>query len=152
MTDTLPGLEDQTPPAGPFIVSLLTNALIADDAMTLPELAATADCKTNAEVEAHYAAWYRDTYTFLMHASLAHVLIRLEENHPNLAAGIAAEVKDWLEAGDAYPELIWEWATKRGLDPEKIRADARTAHEEWLATVPRHLHTAVPLDGTEVAP
>lgn len=145
-SDALPGLEDQTPPAGPFIESLLKNALIADDAMTLPELAETADCKTNTEVEAHYAAWYRDTYMFLMHASLAHVLIRLEENHPNLAAGLAAEVKDWLDAGDAYPEWVWDWAVKRGLDPEQIRADARERHEEWLNTVPRHLQTAVPLD------
>ena len=146
MTEALPGLEDQTPPATEYIKELLRYALISDDAMQLPERDAIDACKTNAEVEALYDRWYHHTYAFLMHATLAHVLIRLEENHPNLAAGLAAEVQDFLDAGDAYPEWVWDWAEKRGLDPEKIRADARTKREEWLDTVPKHLQTGSELD------
>jgi hypothetical protein len=137
MSDELPGLEDQTPPAGPFIEDLLKQALVSEDLMTLPPLGATDDCKTNAEVEAVYAAWYRDVHAFLWHASLAHVLIRLEENHPNLAAGLAHEVKEFLEAGDVYPEWVWEWATDRGMDPAQIRAEARQKRADWLAAAPR---------------
>lgn len=144
--EKLPGLEDQTPPAGPFIEGLLKDALVSGDAMHLPDLEAIHACKTNAEVEALYAPWYRDLHGFLFTASLAHVLIRLEENHPNLAAGLAAEVKDYLDAGDTYQEWVWEWAKARGLDPEQIPADARKAHDEWLNTVPRHLQTVTELD------
>jgi hypothetical protein len=144
--EKLPGLEDQTPPAGPFIALLLKDALVADDAMHLPELEAIRACKTNAEIEALYDRWHHHTYAFLMHATLAHMLIRVEESHPNLAAGLAAEVKGFLDAGDAYPEWVWERAQARGIDPEQIRADARTKHEEWLNTVPRHLQTATELD------
>lgn len=147
MTDTaLPGMADQTPPAAPFIAGLLEDALIADDRMKLPDWDAVKECTTNAEVRAMYEPYFHELHAFLFSATLAHVLIRLEENHPKLAAGIAAEVKDWLDAGDAYPEWVWQWAEERGLDPEKVRADARTAHEEWLNTVPRHLQTGVELD------
>lgn len=144
--DILPGLDDRTPPAAPFIADLLRDALVSDERMTLPDFDALHACKTNAEVEALYDPWYHHLFAFLMHATLAHVLIRIEENHPNLAAGLAAEVKDYLDAGDTYPELIWDWATARGLDPEQIRAKERTQHEEWLNTVPRHLQTATELD------
>jgi hypothetical protein len=144
--NALPGLDDRTPPAGPWIKDLLESALISHDRMELPELEATRACKTNAEVEALHDAWYHHTYAFLMHSALAHVFIRLEENHPNLAAGLAAEVKDWIESGDAYPEWIWEWASERGLDPDEVIASARRGREEWLHTVPKHLQTGVELD------
>lgn len=144
--EALPGMEDQTPPVGPFIVKLLESALISDDRMNLPERDAIEGCKTNAEVEALYDPWYHHTYAFLMHAALAHILIRIEETQPNLAAGLAAEVEDYLDAGDAYPEWVWQWAEERGLVPEEIRTEARTRREEWLATLPRHLQTGVELD------
>lgn len=145
-TNALPGMEDQTPPAGPFIADLLEGALIANDRMKLPDFGLIETCKTNAEIDALYLPYFNDLHALFYNACLAHVLIRVEENHPNLAAGLAAEVKDWLEAGDAYPEWIWEWATNRGLDPEKIIADARAAAEERLNTLPRHLQTGVELD------
>ncbi len=142
MTDeTLPGLEENTPPAAPFIKTLLSEGLIAYDRMELPPADAAAALATNADVEALYAPWHRDLHDFLWAATLAHVLIRLEENHPNLAAGIAREVDQFLDAGDAYPEWIWEWATDRGLNPDEIIADARAKHEAWLASAPRKFTT-----------
>lgn len=144
--DTLPGLDDQTPPAGPFITDLIMDALASEARMELPKMGAINACKTNAEVEALYDGWNHQMYAFLMHATLAHVLIRIEENHPNLAAGIAQEVRDFLDAGDVYNELIWDWATNRGMDPEQIRAEVLAKHAEWLATVPRHLQTGVERD------
>jgi hypothetical protein len=27
------------------------------------------------------------------------------------------------ESGDYYPEMIWDWMTARGIDPEQIRAE-----------------------------
>lgn len=143
---TLPGLEDATPPAGPFIADLLRDALVSDDRMTMPEPDAIRACKTNAEVEALYDSWYHHVHAFLMHACLAHVLIRLEETSPNLAAGLADEVRGYLDDGGLYGELVWQWAEERGLVPEDIRTDARNRREEWLNTLPRHLQTGVELD------
>jgi len=133
MTDTLPGLEDDTPPAAPFIAELLTQALVDFDRSNIPTLEASRACKTNAERDALYAPYLRDLYSFLWHSSLAHVLIRVEESSPNLAAGIAHEVQQWLDAGDAYPEWVYDWAKSRGLDPETIVREAGEARTAWLA-------------------
>lgn len=149
--EPLPSMEDFTPPATEFIKSQLESALIAFDRMELPSTEARDACKTNAEIDALYAPWLRDIHSFLSHATLAHVLIKVEENHPNLAAGIAHEVDAFLDAGDIYNEAVYDWAKHCGMDPEQIVADARTQHDEWLNTVPRHLQTGVPLD-IEVTP
>lgn len=44
----------------------------------------------------------------------------------------AADLDDALEGGEYYPEMIWHWATERGLDPEAITetAKARFAEKE----------------------
>lgn len=117
-----------------LLTDSLRWALIADDQMELPEVAP--EGMSNAEREAHYAAWYRDIYTFLKHAVIAHFLVRLHENIPRVAEAIAAEVHEFLEAGDAYPEWVWQWAAERGMDPDAIVAEARAKRAEWLAQRP----------------
>lgn len=131
--EALPGLADDTPPADEFIRKLLIDALIADRSENLPELSASRACATNAEVAALYAPWNAATYAFLMHAVTAHLLIRIHETSPNLAAGLAREVEDYLDAGDAYPEWVWEWATARGINTEETIETARAKHAAWLA-------------------
>lgn len=139
-TDTLPGLEDDTPPAGSFIDENLRDALAMYDRLDhngLPSIEALNAAASNSEVRALYAAWHRDLCGFLLSATLSHILIRLEENHPRLAAGLAHEVKQCSEAGDFYGEAVWEWAEERGLNPEQIVAEARAKDAAWLAAEPR---------------
>lgn len=112
----------------------LRYAIVADNLMELPEVPPAG--MSNGEREAYYAAWHRDVYAFLKHSVIAHFLIRLHENVPRIAEAIAAEVSEFLEAGDAYPEWVWQWATDRGMDPEAIIAEARAKREEWLARPP----------------
>jgi len=130
--EALPGMEDDTPPADEFIQQMLKSALVANDRSKLPKLGAAAQCKTNAEIETLYAPWYRDTYWFLFSSVTAHMLIRIKDLSPNFAAGLAREVQDWLDAGDAYPEWVWDWASAAGIDPDKTIAKARAEVADWL--------------------
>lgn len=42
----------------------------------------------------------------------------------------AASLDDALEGGDYYPEMIWEWANERGLDPDAITEAAKARIED----------------------
>lgn len=44
----------------------------------------------------------------------------------------AANLDDALEGGEYYPEMIWVWASERGLDPDAIieKAKAKLAEKE----------------------
>ncbi|MEA9983680.1 hypothetical protein [Subtercola sp. RTI3] len=141
MTDTtedtpLQGVDFEPPKAlvfEEFLKESLSAALIYEDRMKLPEFGATDASKTHADAQAIYADYFRDLHAFLWHATTAHFLIRMQENVPRVAEAIAAEVKSWLEYGDLYQEWIWDWARERGMDPEKIRSEARMEHQAWLA-------------------
>lgn len=119
-------------PAEAGIEEALRQALIYNDRMNLPRVDAKEVCATNAELEALYTPWYRDLHAFLQGAILAHVLIRVTEVSPRLANEIAHEVQEWCDAGDTYPEWIWEWANERGMDPDALVAKAKADTAEWL--------------------
>jgi hypothetical protein len=123
----------QKPIFDAFLASSLKQALISWDLSDLPPYEAVMACKTNAEVSALYAQYHADLHAFLWHATMAHFMIRLEEVAPPIAWAITADVKDYLDSGDAYTEWIWDWATTRGIDAEAVTTEARAKHAAWLA-------------------
>lgn len=46
---------------------------------------------------------------------------------PAAADELAAGMWGAAESGDVYGELLWEWATQTGLDPDAIRAAGEAA-------------------------
>lgn len=127
MGETLPGFEDDTPPAGPFIKTLIEQAFTAFEASDLPSVEARDACKTKGEVAALYAPYFSHLYAALWSASLAHALILVRESSPNLAAAIAHQVKDALDDGGLYLELIWDWADAEGMEPQVLSDQAKAA-------------------------
>jgi hypothetical protein len=115
-----------------FIRSELTHALIYENRMELPPLGATDDCNTHADSEAVHLPFFRDFEGFLRHSITAHVLLRITEADPVLAASIVNEIDSYAESGDAYPEMIWDWAIAAGLKPDEIVTKAREDREAWL--------------------
>jgi hypothetical protein len=146
---TLDGIEVEPSKAAvfdEFVKSQLKSGLIAFDRMEMPRF--DAEYASNAEHAAAYAPYHAAVNSFLWHSTLAHVLIRVKENAPRIAEAIVSEVKDYLDAGDAYPEWIWDWAVAAGLDPETIKTEAREKYAAWLAAPPR----AVPAAPVAVTP
>ena len=119
-----------------FIRDHLHDGLIYVDRMELPPWDAA--YATNAELEAGHAQFYAAMNGFHLHAVIAHVLIRLRERDATLAETLAAELKSYLDAGDAYPEWVWDWAEAAGLEPEKVQSDSRAKHAQWLTEPTRH--------------
>lgn len=74
-------------------------------------------------------------YKFLMHlnayigsAVTVDLLRTIEGMAPGLADDIARQF-EWTHESGESEELLWDWATERGLDPEEIIEDAK-AHIE----------------------
>lgn len=137
---------DTRNPAEKMIEEFLKSALASNHTDALPDLNAADECKTKGELAALYAPFYSELYSFLFHAAIAHILIRVQDSYPAFAAGIAAEVADFIEDGGAYDEWVWEWADKRGLDPDRLIAEAKAHREEWV-TKP-HVKRTIPAPAT----
>jgi hypothetical protein len=134
-----------------FVADHLRDGLIYEDLMVLPPW--DAEYALNSDREDAYQPFYSAMNGFHFNAVLAHVLIRVKEANPDLAASIGAEVESYIDAGDAYPEWIWDWATEAGLDPEKIRAEAREKRAAWLAEPTRQAkRSAAELQNIDAAP
>lgn len=71
-------------------------------------------------------------FAYLLDSVIADMLIQIQGVNSSWADKAAAELDDKLEGGDYYPEMLWEWAIERGLDPESItaKAKARIAEKE----------------------
>lgn len=74
----------------------------------------------------------RDLSDRLMHQVIsAHdgylLLDALNEIDADKANEVAALIWQAAEAGDSYGECLWEWAEKRGLDPDAITEDGNAA-------------------------
>ena len=65
-------------------------------------------------------------FAYLLDAVIADVLIEVQGYNRAWADTMADALEDKLEGGDYYPEMLWQWATERGLDPEAIAAEAKT--------------------------
>ncbi|MDN4644951.1 hypothetical protein [Arthrobacter sp. PsM3] len=64
-------------------------------------------------------------FSYLLDSVIADVLQQIQGVNRTWADKAAAELEDKLEGGDYYPEMLWEWARARGLDPETITEKAK---------------------------
>ena len=64
-------------------------------------------------------------FAFLSQAVEAHLLMKIQELSPDTADQFARDHIGYGESGDYYPEMLWDWLEARGIDPEKIRAEAK---------------------------
>lgn len=64
-------------------------------------------------------------FSYLLDSVIADMLMQIQGVNRTWADNAAAGLDNKLDSGDYYPEMLWEWATDRGLDPEAITEKAR---------------------------
>jgi hypothetical protein len=71
-------------------------------------------------------------FASLLDSVIVDLLQQIQGVNREWADKAAANLDYALEGGDYYPEMIWRWATERGLDPEEIseKAKAKFAEKE----------------------
>ena len=65
---------------------------------------------------------------FLYKAVQADLMMTIAEIAPDRADDISRNITARLEAGDYYPENVWEWLQERDIDPHKIQDEINAAH------------------------
>lgn len=84
--------------------------------------------------EADNLRYMLNLHTWLWQAEVADLLMRLQQiAPPEDADGIAVTFVANSQAGDYYPEMLWEWLDERGIDPERLRAEGEQLAREMLA-------------------
>ena len=77
--------------------------------------------------DAAMAAQYKSLMflqAFIQASAITDLLQTIQRMAPGLADGIARDFDSLHESGEVG-ELLWEWATERGLDPEQIIEEAK---------------------------
>ena len=77
--------------------------------------------------DAAMAAQYKSLMflqVFIQSAAITDLLQTIQRMAPGLADGIARDFDSLHESGEVG-ELLWDWATERGLDPEAIIEEAK---------------------------
>ncbi len=71
-------------------------------------------------------------FAFLLDAVMVDLLQQIQGVNRTWADKAAADLDDKLEGGDYYPEMLWQWASDRGLDPDAIieKAKQKIAEKE----------------------
>ncbi len=69
-------------------------------------------------------------FSSLLDSVIVDLLQQIQGVNRTWADTAAANLDYALEGGDYYPEMIWEWATERGLDPEQITEAAKAKFAE----------------------
>jgi len=69
-------------------------------------------------------------FAYLLDSVIADVLQQIQGVNRAWADKAAGELEDRLECGDYYPEMLWQWATDRGLDPDSIIEAAKARIEQ----------------------
>lgn len=88
---------------------------------------------TEGASEADNLRYMLNLHTWLWQAEVADLLMRLQQiAPPEDVDGIAATFVDQSQAGDYYPEMLWEWLTERGIDPERLRAEGEQIARDTL--------------------
>jgi hypothetical protein len=73
-------------------------------------------------------------FASLLDSVIVDLLQQIQGVNRDWADKAAANLDNALEGGDYYPEMIWEWATERGLDPEAITEKAKATIAEKETT------------------
>lgn len=73
-------------------------------------------------------------FASLLDSVIVDLLQQIQGVNRTWADKAAANLDDALEGGDYYPEMIWAWATERGLDPEAITEKAKATIAEKETT------------------
>ena len=133
-TPVLPGIEWPEPvlTADLIIKDYLADTLTATKFFEeATHLGMNFDVKDSAP-EAQVARWRRNAYLYNMVGTQGTValLVIIQELAPGVADKLLREWWERMESGDTISEFVWEWATKRGMDPEKIQAEAVTKWKE----------------------
>lgn len=126
--------------AAELMADLLKDAVWSERlaAAALPHRDAYKAAVTMADSEAIYAPFHRWLDGFLFRATTVHALRKLQELDPSAADEVAEQIEAHWDAGDVYPELLWEWATESGIDPETYIAEQQADRERWLAEPTNH--------------
>ncbi|WP_284763411.1 hypothetical protein [Arthrobacter sp. efr-133-R2A-63] len=69
-------------------------------------------------------------FSFLLDAVIVDVLIEVQGYNRLWADTMAAAIDSRLEWGEHYPEMLWQWANERGLDPDQIIEKAKADFAE----------------------
>ncbi|UYL88364.1 hypothetical protein SEA_EVEPICKLES_77 [Arthrobacter phage EvePickles] len=69
-------------------------------------------------------------FASLLDSVIVDLLQQIQGVNREWADKAAADLDYALEGGDYYPEMIWQWATERGLDPEEISEKAKAKFAE----------------------
>lgn len=80
--------------------------------------------RTNADL----LAYVLHLHTWLWQAEVASLLMRLQAiAPPEDVDGIAETFVSEAQSGDYYPEMLWEWLTERGIDPQRLYDEGEAA-------------------------
>lgn len=69
-------------------------------------------------------------FAYLLDSVIADMLQQIQGVNRTWADKAAAELDDRLECGDYYPEMLWQWANERGLNPDSIIEAAKARIEQ----------------------
>ncbi|SDW33811.1 hypothetical protein SAMN04487912_102381 [Arthrobacter sp. cf158] len=69
-------------------------------------------------------------FAFLLDAVIVDVLTEVQGYNRAWADSMAAAIDRKLEWGEHYPEMLWQWANDRGLDPEQLGQQAKEKFAE----------------------
>jgi hypothetical protein len=84
------------------------------------------DMKLERGTDAHKAATRKTmmhSISFVSQAMVADLFTTIQGIEGADADLIATLFVAHSESGDYYPDMIWDWMTARGIDPEQIRAE-----------------------------
>ena len=134
-TPVLPGVEWPEPvlTADLIIKNYLEDSLKQEQYFSLSINAGMKFEPKDPSLEAQVAKWRRNAYLYSLVGTqgIAALLILIQDLAPGLADKLLREWWEKVEAGDVLHEWVWEWATKRGMDPEEIM---KTASDWWKET------------------
>ena len=130
-TPVIPGIEWPEPvlTADLIITNYLEDSLKQETFFTQALRGGMRFEPKDPSLEAQVTRWRRNAYLYAMVGTqgTAALLILIQKLAPGLADKLLREWWEQVDAGDVLHEWVWEWATERGLDPEKISEEA-TAH------------------------
>lgn len=73
-------------------------------------------------------------FSYLVDAVIVDLIQQIQGVNPTWADKAANDLHHRLEDGEYHSEMMWQWATQRGLDPEEITEKAKAQYAEKEAS------------------